>query len=102
MLENELLNVSYWVKYIPDWIIAITACSGLFTWKKKLSYEREMGIVDDFHEAVSDFLLKTGHIIAVLSIMRIGIQNYEEIFQTDKHRQENFISGLHEFVSKDG
>ena len=72
MQADNLLNVSYWIKNIPAWIIAITAYIGLCTWKKKLSYERKMSIVDDFHEAVNNFVLKTNDIIGVLTVMKIG------------------------------
>ncbi|MCK4869949.1 MAG: hypothetical protein KAS93_02450 [Gammaproteobacteria bacterium] len=98
MQAGNLQNVSYWIKYIPAWIIAITACIGLHTWKKKLSYERKMSIVDDFHEAVNDFFLKTNDIIEVLTVMQIAIQSYEKIFQIDSQKKINFVNGLHEFV----
>lgn len=88
----------YIFKYIPNWIIASSALFGVNTWRKKLSYERKMNIIDDFHNAVNDFLLKKGSIIEILTVMKIEIQSYEETFQIDPQKKNNFVSGLHEFI----
>ncbi len=98
----EYLSIMHWVKYVPQWIIAITACFGLLTWKKKLSYERNMGVVDDFHGAVHEFTLKIGSKIQILEILKISIQSYEETFKIDPHRQEKFTCGLEEFIKTSG
>lgn len=98
----EYLNIMHWVKYVPQWIIAITACFGLLTWKKKLSYERKMGIVDNFHGAVYEFILKIGSKIQILDILKISIESYEETFKIDQHRQQQFVCGLQEFIETSG
>ncbi len=36
-----------------------------------------MSIVDNFHEAVNDFILKENNIISILRIIKISIESYE-------------------------
>lgn len=98
----DYLNIMHWVKYIPHWIIAITACFGLLTWKKKISYERKMRIVDDFHETVNNFVLKTRAINEILYLIKISIESYEESFKIDPFKQKTLVSGLQEFIAKRG
>ena len=61
-----------------------------------------MSIVDNFHEAVNDFILKENNIISILRIIKISIESYETTFQSDPHRKENIVSGLHEFIENHG
>ena len=93
-----MLNIAHWIKYVPQWIIAITAFFGLWTWKKKLSYERKMRIVDNFHDAVHEFIIKTGSKIQILEFIKNSIVIYEQVFENDPARKEEFTCGLEEFI----
>lgn len=88
------------IKIVPNWIIAITACLGLGAWRRKISYEKKMSIVDDFHESVTDFRQKTKGIVEVLKLMKISIQSYEDIYKKDPDRQKNYDCSLQEFMEK--
>ncbi len=97
-----MLNIAHWIKYVPQWIIAITAFFGLWTWKKKLSYERKMAIVDNFHDAVHEFIIKVGSKIQILEFIKVSIEIYEQVFENDPARKEEFTCGLEEFIKTCG
>ncbi|MCF6777637.1 hypothetical protein L3V83_13790 [Thiotrichales bacterium 19X7-9] len=87
---------------IPSWILAIAACLGLWTWKMKISYERNMEIVDDFHETVHHSLIQLAKSIEFFKILDAYISGYDSAFQVDNNRQNNFQNGLHQLIEEKG
>jgi hypothetical protein len=98
-----LKEVPAWMASTAGLVAAISGRKGINAWKEKISYERNTGIVDEFHQTVSDFILQSDAIVQEIISLNLAIESSEEVFKKHGNLDELVIgSGLQLFIETRG